>query len=90
VGPGGVLVPPLRRTPCPTGQWHCVPDIDAFTREIEHLYQAGGVRRKLGKAAFEHAQGFSWDFAASAFDRIIRESLGEEVRDPVLVDSRST
>lgn len=90
VGLGGALIPPLHRVPCPTGQWHCVADVDAFTREIEHLYLAGGVRRKLGRAAVEHAAQFSNDYAADAFDRIIRQSLGEEVRDSVLLDSGLT
>lgn len=84
VGPGGVLIKPKEMTPCPTGQWYGVPDIDRFTAEIEHLYQAGGVRRKLAKAGVEHAAQFSWDVAARKFDFIIRKALEDSDAVPVI------
>jgi glycosyltransferase involved in cell wall biosynthesis len=83
VGPGGVLIPPAGRITAPMGQDHCLPDIPAFTEAIEHLYKAGGVRRKLGKAAFEHASRFSWDYAAAKFDSILRTAMSGEVPDAV-------
>ncbi len=72
VGPGGVLIEPAGRITVPMGQEQCLPDIDAFTREIEHLYLAGGVRRKLAKAGIEHAKQFSWDVAAQKINDIVK------------------
>ena len=72
VGPGGVLIEPLeRRITVPAGQDMWLADIDAFSREVEHLYEARGVVRKLGEAGREHARGFSWDVAAAEFDTYI-------------------
>lgn len=74
VGPGGVLVEPDRPFTVPMGQEQMLPDIDAFTREIEHLYLAGGVRRKLANAGREHVErSFSWDSAARRFHELITE-----------------
>lgn len=69
VGPGGVLVDPLDRLiTVPAGHDMWLADIDAFSREIEHLYEARGVVRKLGEAGREHVRkSFSWDVAASKF-----------------------
>jgi glycosyltransferase involved in cell wall biosynthesis len=87
VGPGGVLIPPKGRISVPMGQDQCLPDIEAFTREIEHLYLAGGVRRKLAKAAVAQAQRFSWDYTAAGFDRIATESIQQQAppAEPVAV-----
>lgn len=71
VGPGGVLIDPLkeRDITVPSGQDLKLADIGAFTEAIEHLYQSGGVRRKLGEAGREHVlRSFSWDTAAAQFD----------------------
>jgi D-inositol-3-phosphate glycosyltransferase len=74
VGPGGILIPPDRPFTTPMGQEQMLPDVPAFTREIEHLYQAGGTRRKLGKAAREHVErSYSWDEAARGFDALITQ-----------------
>jgi glycosyltransferase involved in cell wall biosynthesis len=70
VGDGGVLVPPKDRISTSMGQEQCLPDIDAYTAAIEHLYLAGGVRRKLAAAAVERASKFSWDVAATKFNEI--------------------
>jgi glycosyltransferase involved in cell wall biosynthesis len=68
IGPGGVLIEPLERLiTVPAGQDMWLADIDAFSREIEHLYEARGVVRKLGEAGREHARSLSWDVAASEF-----------------------
>jgi glycosyltransferase involved in cell wall biosynthesis len=68
IGPGGVLVEPLERLiTVPAGQDMWLADIDAFSREIEHLYEARGVVRKLGEAGREHARSLSWDVAAAKF-----------------------
>jgi glycosyltransferase involved in cell wall biosynthesis len=72
VGPGGVLIEPLERLiTVPAGQDMWLADIEAFSREIEHLYEARGVIRKLGEAGKEHARGLSWDVAAAKFDTYI-------------------
>ncbi len=72
VGPGGVLIEPAGTITVTSGEDQWLPDIPAFTEAIEHLYAAGGVRRKLGEAGVDHIRRhFSWDDAAKAFDRII-------------------
>jgi len=69
IGPGGVLIEPLERLiTVPAGQDMWLADINAFSREIEHLYEARGVVRKLGEAGKEHVRkSFSWDVAAAKF-----------------------
>ena len=69
IGPGGVLIEPLERLiTVPAGQDMWLADINAFSREIEHLYEARGVIRKLGEAGREHVRkSFSRDVAASRF-----------------------
>jgi glycosyltransferase involved in cell wall biosynthesis len=73
VGPGGVLVDPLTTITFTSGQDLWLSDIPAFTEALEHLYTAGGVRRKLGLAARDHVKQFSWDFAADRFHVYIEE-----------------
>jgi glycosyltransferase involved in cell wall biosynthesis len=74
VGPGGILIDPARPFTVPMGQEQMLPDVDGFTREIEHLYLAGGVRRKLAIAGREHVErSFSWDVAARRFHELISE-----------------
>jgi glycosyltransferase involved in cell wall biosynthesis len=74
IGPGGVLIEPLERLiTVPAGQDMWLADIGAFSREIEHLYEARGVVRKLGEAGTEHVRkSFSWDVAAAKFDAYIK------------------
>lgn len=80
VGPGGILIDPERPFTVPMGQEQMLPDIAAFTKEIEHLYLAGGVRRKLAIAGREHVErSFSWDVAAREFHRLITELVGASV-----------
>jgi glycosyltransferase involved in cell wall biosynthesis len=86
VGPGGILLEPQREVTVPSGQDLWLSDVGAFTEAIEHLYVAGGVRRKLGLAGWEHVtKSFSWDFAAARFDEYITalangaSDTGEEV-----------
>lgn len=80
VGPGGILIDPARPFTVPMGQEQMLPDVEGFTREIEHLYLAGGVRRKLGIAGREHVeQSFSWDEAAREFNRLITELANPSV-----------
>jgi glycosyltransferase involved in cell wall biosynthesis len=95
VGPGGVLIPPVGRITMPAGQEQCLPDIEAYTREIEHLYLAGGVRRKLRQKAIDQASKFSWDVAAEKFNRIALEQVEKgvffavsEQREPSASDPR--
>lgn len=75
VGPGGVLVPPKDRITTPMGQDQCLPDIEGFTAAIERLYLDRKTRRQLGEAGVAHAAQFSWDWAAEAFDGLIRQSI---------------
>ena len=72
VGPGGVLIDPDRPWTAPQGQEQMLPNIPRFTEEIERLYHAGGVRRRLGEAGREHVErSFSWDEAAKQFATLI-------------------
>lgn len=75
VGPGGVLIEPTGCTvTVPSGQDLYLADTGKFTEAIEHLYLAGGVRRKLGEAGREHVvKSFSWDNAAARFNEYVEE-----------------
>lgn len=79
VGPGGILIPPAGRIAAPMGQEQVFPDIPAFSREIERLYLAGGVRRKLAKAGVAHAQNFSWNVAAERFAAFIDQAIAQPI-----------
>jgi glycosyltransferase involved in cell wall biosynthesis len=76
VGPGSILLEPTGTVTVPSGQEQWLPDIGAFSEAIEHLYNAGGVRRKLGKAGRDHVSKLTWDFAAARFDEFIRALSG--------------
>lgn len=71
VGPGGVLLEPADQITVTSGQDQWLPNVGAFTEAIEHLYLAGGTRRKLGEAGREHVKRFSWDEAARKFSDLI-------------------
>lgn len=71
VGPGGVLLPPAATITVTSGQDQWLPDVGAFSEAIEHLYLAGGTRRKLGEAGREHISHFSWDEAARRFSELL-------------------
>jgi glycosyltransferase involved in cell wall biosynthesis len=73
VGPGGILLEPSGvMVTNPSGEDLWMPNVGAFSEAIEHLYLAGGVRRKLGEAGLEHVRSsFSWDVAASKFHEFI-------------------
>lgn len=74
VGPGGVLIEPAGTITVVSGEDQWLPDIPAFTDAIEHLYAAGGTRRKLGEAGRSHIVAkFSWDECARVFDQTITE-----------------
>lgn len=77
VGPGGILIKPERPMTAPAGQDQWLPDVPAFSDAIEHLYNAGGTRRKMGQAGREHVAKFSWDVAAEKFDELIRQLAKE-------------
>lgn len=77
VGLGGILLEPEREITVPSGQDLWLADIDAFTEQIEHLYGAGGVRRKLGEQGREHVSHFSWDQAAEQFDELISKNIAQ-------------
>jgi glycosyltransferase involved in cell wall biosynthesis len=47
-------------------------DPDAFSQAIEQLYNAHGLRRRLGEAGIEHVRkSFDWDVAAARFHKYI-------------------
>lgn len=77
VGPGGILLEPEREVTVPSAQdlWLC--NINAFSEAIEHLYDAGGVRRKLGKLGREHVSKLTWDFAADRFHEYIEDNVAQ-------------
>lgn len=77
VGPGGVLLDPLRPITVPSGEDQWLPNVPAFEAEIEHLYMSRGARRQLSKAGAEHARKFSWDVAAKKFDESIAKLIKE-------------
>lgn len=78
VGDGGILIDPAREITVPSGQDLWLSDTGAFTEAIEHLYTAGGVRRKLGAQGREHVTStFSWDDAADKFHDFI-EALARD------------
>lgn len=77
VGPGAVLIEPQRRVTVPSGQDLWMADVDAFTDAIEHLYLAGGVRRKLGQQGREHVSKLTWDFAADRFHESIEQNIAQ-------------
>lgn len=75
VGPGAVLIDPEREITVPSGQDLWLANVEKFTEAIEHLYNAGGVRRKLGEAGREHVTKLTWEHAASKFDELIRKNV---------------
>lgn len=84
VGPGGILIQPMREVTVPMGHDQWLPNVPAFTEAIEHLYTARGSRRKMGEAARKHiVDTYSWDTATAGFDGLIndltqRSSSGSE------------
>ena len=78
VGPGGLLIEPEREITTPSAKDNWLADISAFTEALERLHQSKGLRRDLGAAGREHVlKKFSWDDAASAFDRNIASLIEE-------------
>lgn len=75
VGPGGILIKPKGFIAAPMGQLQALPDVEGFTRAIEHFYQSAGLRRDLRAAAIAHAATMTWDYAAEAFDRIVTREI---------------
>ena len=73
VGPGAVLLPPVREQAVPPGHEQWLPDVSLFSVAIEKLYLSRGMRRELGRNGREHVRRFTWDFAAARFDELIRE-----------------
>jgi len=74
VGPGGLLISPIRPFAAPMGQDQMLPDVEGFTTAIEKLYMSRGLRRSLGEAGREHVvANFNWDRAAEQFSGLINE-----------------
>jgi glycosyltransferase involved in cell wall biosynthesis len=78
VGPGGILIDPIREVTVPSGKDQWLANIPAFTAALEKLYQSSGARKKLGEAGRQHVvKHFSWDKAAEQFDVLLRELIEE-------------
>lgn len=72
VGPGGILLDPVRELTVPSGQDQWLSDIGAFSEAIETLYSSRKLRREMGEAGREHVKStFSWDDAADKFHDFI-------------------
>jgi len=72
VGPGGILIDPVREITVPSGQDLWLSDIGAFSEAIESLYLSRRKRREYGDAGREHVTStFSWDDAADKFHYFI-------------------
>jgi glycosyltransferase involved in cell wall biosynthesis len=82
VGPGGTLVPPLTTITVTSGEDQWLPNVPAFAEAIEHMYLAGGARRKMGEAGREHVKQFSWDEAARRFDLLLSDLATPSASEP--------
>ncbi len=51
-------------------------DVEAWAAALEALLGDAELRTRLGRGAIRHAAGFSWDRAAEATERHIREVVG--------------
>jgi glycosyltransferase involved in cell wall biosynthesis len=81
VGPGGILVPPGRPFSVYNGTDMYLPDVEAFTDAIEHLYSSRGARRDLGEKGRDHVvANFNWDVATSQFNDIIANAVTEQLQ----------
>lgn len=85
VGPGGILVPPLRdsygepvRDHSVYGMDWAVPDVEAFVAPIVRLLEKPAERRMLGLSGRVHVRAnFSWDTAAAEFLTLF-DSISQE------------
>jgi glycosyltransferase involved in cell wall biosynthesis len=76
VGPGGILVPPGPPMPVPLGHEQRLPDVEKFTYWIDRFYNfSDDRRRELGRLGREHVMKFSWDEAATQFERLFEDAL---------------
>ena len=72
VGPGGLLIEPQRALTTVHGQDLWLADVEAFTDEIEALYQNTWLCQELGRRGWTHVtESFSWDYAADRFNDFI-------------------
>ena len=82
VGPGGIMVPPLRDSYGDVVRYHstygmdwAVPDPKAFTEPVLGLLRKPSRRREMGSAGRKHvARMFSWDACAAAFLSLLEEA----------------
>lgn len=73
VGPGGILIDPVREITTPSGKDNWLADVPAFTDALQRMYQSKGLRRDLGQKGREHVvASFSWDEAARLMDGHLR------------------
>jgi len=78
VGPGGILIDPVREITVPSGKDQWLADIEGFTAALERLYSSAGARRDLGQKGRAHiVKTFSWEDAASKFDGHISDLIAE-------------
>ena len=70
----GILIQPAGILTAPAGHDLRTADVPAFTRAIEMLYENPDIRAEMGRIGRERiVELFSWDAAAAAFDRLIRD-----------------
>jgi len=77
-GPGATLIEPLYTYTVKGGHDNWLPDVDAFSKAIEELYDDPDRRAELGKAGAAHAKTFSWDYAARKFDEYVTKLANAE------------
>ena len=52
-------------------------DADAFLDRVASLVNDGGLRRRLGRQAFEIAQTYNWDAVLARMDQALRQGISE-------------
>ena len=75
VGPGGILIDPVREITTPSGKDQWLADVPAFTAALERMHESRGLRRDLSAKGREHIVKFSWDSAAERFDGLIKDLI---------------
>jgi glycosyltransferase involved in cell wall biosynthesis len=91
VGPGGILIDPVRLITTPSGKDNWLADIDEFTDALERLYASSGARRKLGEAARSHiVKTFSWDVETAKMDGLIAELIASGEKAAALISEGAT
>ena len=83
VGPGGILVPPLKDERGETVRYHstygmdwAIPDPEGFVEPLIRLLSKPSQRREMGRAGRRHVvASFNWDRAADQFVALFEGAL---------------